>query len=74
MRLFGKRKMRIIPAGRTGLMVKITDRMDCLQTRLAAFLNSKTADLSDKGKIFLLVAVCLLFGSICLYLLIQACH
>jgi hypothetical protein len=72
MRLFKKIKQEVIPAMQAGWASKVSGRVDRVQSRTAAYLNAKTADLSIGGKWIFLVAVCLLFGGFSLYLLIQA--
>jgi hypothetical protein len=69
MNLFRKKKAG---TAATGWAVRLSGWVDRLHTRMAAYLNSRTAGLSTRGKWVFFGAVCLLFGGFSLYLLIKA--
>ncbi|TWI97592.1 hypothetical protein JN11_03414 [Mucilaginibacter frigoritolerans] len=72
MKLFKKFRREVIPAVRAGWKSKAANRLGEIQTRIAVYLNAKTANLSTKAKWVFLVLVCLLFGGLSLYLLVRA--
>lgn len=51
-----------------GIAVRILSR----QRKIADYLNRKTAGVTAKGWLAMLIAFCTLFGSYCLWLLMQA--
>jgi hypothetical protein len=74
MSLFGKRNREVVAGNAAAVIGKAGDNLNRQQMRFAAYLNGKTARLSDKSKIVFLVIVCLLFGGLSLYFLINAFH
>ncbi len=44
------------------------------QQKLASYLNRKVEMLQGRTLLFMLIAFCSLFGSYCLYLIINACN
>ena len=70
MRLFKKFKSEVLPQVKAGWAAKVSGGIEQVQLRTAVYLNGKTANLSARGKWIFLVAVCLLFGGVSLYLLI----
>lgn len=58
-------KQEELAAGIAGMITR-------LQTRTSDYLNGKTAHLSAKARLFLLILFCVLFAAINLYLLIQS--
>jgi len=56
------------------LAARVANRIIRQQTRMADYLNRKTAYWSKASKLIALFLFCLLFGSICLYFIIKAIH
>lgn len=56
--------------GQQRLVVKIADRILTLQRNLADWLNVKTAKVSNRRWLVILMAFCMAFGSYFLWLLI----
>ena len=71
MRLFRK-KPGAVNVKQEELAANIAGRIIRWQTRAADYLNGKTAYLSPKAKLFILILFCALFAAINLYLLINS--
>ena len=72
MRFLRKIKQEVLPAVKAGWANNVSARIDFVQTRIAVYLNGRTANLTVRGKWVFLVLVCLLFGGFSLYLLVKA--
>lgn len=71
MKLFGKRWEKLSPR-QDVLAAELAGRIVRNQRRLADWLNRKTAGLTVRGWLLILVAFCIAFGSYCLWLLAEA--
>jgi hypothetical protein len=73
MKLFKKRDRALSPVQeqRAG---KIAQAILNRQRKTADYLNNKTAFISGKNWLLLLILFCTVFGSYCIYLLIKAIH
>ncbi|WP_344672847.1 hypothetical protein [Sphingobacterium kyonggiense] len=69
MKLFRKNKADVNPK-REELAGRIAGRIIGTQSRLAAYLNSRTRHLTCRRKLLLLIVFCLLFAAANLWLLI----
>ena len=74
MSLFGRKNRAVVAGNATVIIGKAGENLNRQQLRLAGYLNGKTAGLSGKSKMVFLVLVCLLFGGLSLYFLINAFH
>jgi hypothetical protein len=71
MRLFRKRNPKNYPKAEA-LAERIAGRIVRKQTKMANYLNRKTAYWNTASKVIALALFCLLFGSICLYFIIKS--
>lgn len=71
MKLFQKRQTAVNPK-QEELAAGIAGTIIGLQTKAAEYLNGKTAHLSAKTRLFLLILFCVLFAAVNLYLLIHS--
>jgi hypothetical protein len=71
MRLFRK-KERSMSAGQEQVAGKIAGDILRYQRKTAEYLNRKTAHLSGKARLCLLILFCAAIGSYCLFVLLQA--
>lgn len=69
MRFFSKSPER--KAGNT-FSDQLSEKVDMRQQKLAKYLNRKANSLNGKTLLFLLVLFCALYGTYCLYLIIDA--
>lgn len=67
-----KRKPKALSAQQEQRANRIAGAILKKQRQAADYLNSRTARVSGKGWLILLILFCATFGSYCLYLLIQA--
>ena len=74
MSLLGKRNREAVAGNAAAIIGKAGANLDRQQLKFAGYLNDKTAGLSGKSKIIFLVLVCMLFGGMSLYFLINAFH
>lgn len=72
MKLFTNSKEERLTSRQEALAGRIAGRITRTQRRTAEWLNRKTAGLSAKTWLLLLVLFCLAFGAYCLYLLVIA--
>ncbi len=72
MKLFAKSRADKLTARQEVLAGRIAGRIRRTQRRLAGWLNGKTAGLTAKNWLWLLVLFSLGFGAYCLYLLFSA--
>ncbi|MES2458250.1 MAG: hypothetical protein V4594_22015 [Bacteroidota bacterium] len=71
MRLFRRKQIAVNPK-QEELASTIAGSIIGLQTKAAGYLNSKTAHLSAKTRLLMLILFCVLFAAINLYLLINS--
>ena len=71
MNLFHKRKPKSYPKAEA-LAERIAGRIIRRQSRIAGYLNRKTQYWNKASKLIALLLFCLLFGSLCLYLIIKS--
>ena len=71
MSLFKKRN-RQLSAKQEKTAGKLADFILSSQRKAADYLNGRTAHLSALSRLLLLILFCVVFGSYCLYLLLQA--
>lgn len=71
MKLFSKRKKRELSSKQEQTAGRIALAILSYQQRVADYLNGKTAGVSSKGWLILLVVFCAGFGTYCLSLLLQ---
>ena len=72
MKLFAKSRAVRLTAGQEALADRIAGRIRQSQRRMAELLNGKTAGLTAKNWLWLLVLFSACFGAYCLYLLLSA--
>lgn len=72
MRIWGKRKEKRLTQTQEAVAVRIAERLIRLQKNAADYLNKKTAGISAKGWLILLICFIAGFGSYCLMLFLEA--
>ncbi|NQX42329.1 hypothetical protein SAMN05421820_11149 [Pedobacter steynii] len=71
MNLFKKKKDKVLSPGQQRKAENIAGHILKAQRKTADYLNTKTAQISGKGWLILLICFCAAFGSYCLLLLVQ---
>jgi len=74
MRLFRKKQVSASNLKSDVLAARIAGRIIRWQTKIADYLNRKTQYWNRSSKIILLLMFCIVFGVLCLYLLIHSFH
>jgi hypothetical protein len=74
MRLFRKKQVSASYSKSDVLAARIAGRIIRTQIQIADYLNRKTQYWNRSSKIILLLVFCILFGTLCLYLLIHSFH
>ncbi len=72
MRLFRNRNQKAVNPKQEELAAGIASKIISWQRKTADHLNAKTAQLSPKLRLLLLILFCVLFAAVNLYLLIQS--
>jgi len=71
MKLFKSKRTAVISPRTEALATRIAGRIITQQTRVAAYLNRKTQHWNRASKLLALLLFILLFGGMCVYLIIQ---
>ncbi len=72
MRLFKRKDHTVIRPQTEALAERIAGRIIRRQSKIAGYLNKKTQHWNKASKLFALLAFCLVFGSLCLYLTLKS--